>query len=222
MNGESFLREGFMMNRANVLVVDDDKNVRLSLTTNLESAGFMVCVADNGPEAIGIIGSYVKFDIVFLDLELPDMNGMEVLKSLKNLGPELNVVLMTVDGTTEQAAQAMKLGAVDFIRKPFTPEQVRDVAGSIIKRQGFDNVKLNDCRSMVEYAKSLIVKKEFTGAKEWLLKATTVNPSRPEAFGLLGAMLEMEDLPSEAQKMYQAAVTLELPCPNISNLDHTA
>jgi DNA-binding NtrC family response regulator len=209
------------MKKVNVLVVDREKEIRLSLTTNLESAGYLVCMAENGEEDIRIIGSPVKFDIVFLDMKLSGIDGIEVLKRLKELAPELNIVLMIDGDTTGILVQAMKFGVVDFIQKPFTAEQVREIAATVVKRQSFDKSLI--AKHMVEFAKEQIVKKEFVMAKEWLQKATLINPCYPEAFKLLGAILEIEDQKAEAQKMYQIASTLETSCcKDMTDLHHSA
>ncbi|PSQ78112.1 MAG: hypothetical protein BRD37_03575 [Bacteroidetes bacterium QH_8_67_23] len=110
-----------------VLVVDDEKNIRLTLRQVLEEEGLRVDTASDGDDALGKVraASGPDFDLVLLDLRMPGTGGMEVLRQLRETHPELPVVVFTAHGNAENATEAMKLGATDFAAKPFSPRQVR-------------------------------------------------------------------------------------------------
>ena len=129
------------------------------------------------------------YNLVFLDMKLPGMDGMTVLKEIKQIDPHLNVIMMTAYGTIQSAVEAIKLGAIDFLPKPFSPEQVRDLVDQIIKRQSMDFTVINDYQSLLEIAKGLIVKQDFKQAQECLQKSIAIDPTKPNAFNLLGLLV---------------------------------
>lgn len=106
------------------LVVDDEKNIRLTLSRALGSMGLEVETAGGGREALSLLEKH-PFDLVLLDLKMPGMGGLDVLPRLRTLHPDLPVIILTAHGTAHTAVQAMKLGATDFVQKPFTPEEFR-------------------------------------------------------------------------------------------------
>lgn len=190
-----------------ILVTDDEKNIRITLTTLLEACGYEVDGAENGEAAIEM-ASANAYLLVFLDMKMPGMGGIATLKRLKQLHPALNVIMMTAYGTIETAVEAMKLGAVDYIRKPFAPEEIKAMLKRIERRQTMTD-SVRDYGSMVEYAKGLIVKQDFDGAKEWLGKAIALETGKPEAYYLIGVLAEMEAELSQAKVMYRTALAVD-------------
>jgi heterodisulfide reductase subunit A2 len=104
-----------------VLVVDDELVVRDSLKEWLSEEGFSVAMAASGEEALEQLARQA-FDVMLLDIKMPGMDGVEVLKKSKDLFPDLTVVMMTAYATVETAVEAMKIGALDYLIKPFDPE----------------------------------------------------------------------------------------------------
>ncbi|HVP36868.1 MAG TPA: sigma-54 dependent transcriptional regulator [Terriglobales bacterium] len=101
-----------------ILVIDDKESMRQMLAKTLESEGYEVDVARDGE--LGLDKAREKrFDLVLTDLKLPNMDGLSVLTSFKDLDPEISVIVMTAYGTIETAVQAIKQGAFDFLTKPF-------------------------------------------------------------------------------------------------------
>ena len=107
----------------NVLVADDEALIRQSLRSMLSQEGFAVTSAVSGAEAWRLFQSE-RPDVVLLDLVLGDIDGLEVLRRIKQEGPETKVVILSAHGTIERAVSAMKLGAYEFLRKPFELEEV--------------------------------------------------------------------------------------------------
>lgn len=106
-----------------ILIVDDEENIRLSLKGILEDDGYQVLEAANGADAIEIVREEVP-DLMLLDIWMPGMDGIQTLERAKQLFPELTVVMMSGHGTIETAVRATKLGAFDFVEKPFSLEKV--------------------------------------------------------------------------------------------------
>lgn len=118
---------------SNILIVDDEKNIRRSVEMILQNEDYSISLAENGKEAVNVVRDK-KMDLVFLDLLMPDMNGIEVLKQVKEYDPEIVVVMMSGHGTIENAVEAVKLGAYDFIEKPLTKEKVLITAKNALER----------------------------------------------------------------------------------------
>ena len=120
----------------NILVVDDDEVIRDACDQLLSGMKYDIRLAVDGNDGLEKIKKEA-FDIVILDLKMPGLSGMELLKIVKEDNPETIVIVITGYATVESAVEAMKLGAYDFLPKPFTPEELR-----IIVRRATDKRKL--------------------------------------------------------------------------------
>ena len=112
-----------MEDRIRVLVVDDEEVVRLGYRRVLSTDGFRVMAAGNGAEALDLMAGD-RFDVVLLDLRMPGMDGLDVLRAIKERWPESEVVVVTWYPSIETAKEAVKLGAYDYIAKPAVPDVV--------------------------------------------------------------------------------------------------
>jgi len=118
-----------------VLIIDDEENIREMTRLALEAAGYGVGEAASGLEAFAVIGADDAWDAVLLDQKMPGMVGTEVLRRLKVMLPNAPVIMMTAYASVDLAVEAMKLGASDFVRKPMTPEILRNaVAAALAKK----------------------------------------------------------------------------------------
>lgn len=117
-----------------LLVVDDEKIMRDSCSRVLEKEGYMVCVADCGEGAIEAFGRQ-SFDLVLLDLKMPGMKGIETLSRLKEMDPGVTILIMTGYPSIETAVKAIKLGAYDYLTKPFTPDALRIAINRALERR---------------------------------------------------------------------------------------
>ena len=113
-------------NLLNLLIVDDERSVRESCREVATALGFHTSIADSPEHCYRILDS-TNMDVVLLDLRLPVMNGMEVLREIKRRRPDTVVVIMTGFATVQSAVQAMKFGAYDYITKPFNFDELRHV-----------------------------------------------------------------------------------------------
>jgi len=117
-----------------ILIIDDQKLIGSSLKVALEKEGFEVRVAETGAEGIAAVGKN-NVDLVLLDIRLPDINGIEVLKKIKEMDPEIIVIMMTGYGTIENAVLAMKLGAFDYVNKPFKTKTITTILKLALETQ---------------------------------------------------------------------------------------
>src|SRR5690349_18271992 len=104
--------------KIDLMLVDDDPDFRESVARRFMRRGFQVQEAAHGEQALQL-ASLRQFDVIVLDMIMPGMTGIQVLEQLKLTHPECEVILLTGQGTIETAVQAMKLGACDFLTKPF-------------------------------------------------------------------------------------------------------
>jgi two-component system, OmpR family, alkaline phosphatase synthesis response regulator PhoP len=209
------------MENLSILVVDDEKNIRLTMSQALEPLGIPVQTAVNGEEAIQKLHDN-PFRLVFLDLKMPGMDGMEVLRKVKDSWPNTRVIIITAHGSIASAVEAMQLGAVDFIQKPFSPGEIRVLATQVLEREALDERTAVDYGSLIELAKRYITDCDFAKARETARKAIAADPGQPEAYNLLGALLEIRSDWVEAQKFYRAALDIDPTYkPAAANLDRT-
>lgn len=117
---------------AKILVVDDEERIRDACTVVLEEEGYGVASADNGELGLSMIEKE-HFDVILLDLMMPQISGLEVLPQLTASHPDTAVIVITGYATVEHSIEAMKKGAFDFIPKPFSPDQLRTVVAKSIK-----------------------------------------------------------------------------------------
>lgn len=216
------LIERTTMSKERILVIDGEKNIRDSIKKTLTS-DYEVTLAVNGEEGIEIFKDE-KNNLVLLGMELPGMGGNETLAKIKEIEPNASVVMMTGSESVDNAVETMKLGAVDYLRKPFNTNEIEEVVQNVIKRKNteLEEENLNSYGEIVEYAKKGIKKRQFAKAREYLQKAVGMDTTKPEAFNLLGIILEMQDEVLEAQKQYRAALALDSTYkPAQDNLDRT-
>src|SRR5882724_1844598 len=110
---------------ARILVVDDESNIRMMLKLALTHVGHTVETAADGYEGLEKFGNGADWDMVLLDQRMPGLEGLEVLREMRQRSPEARVLMITAFGTIDLATEAMAAGATDFLRKPFTVETLR-------------------------------------------------------------------------------------------------
>ena len=130
-----------MNDKANILIVDDEEVVRLSHLRSLEGTDCNARAAEDGREAINVMEQH-PFDVVLLDLRMPDLDGMDVLKTIKQRWPDSEVVVITGYPSLETAKQAVRLGAFNYLAKPLGPNDVLKAANDAVnqKRWGIRSV----------------------------------------------------------------------------------
>ena len=115
-----------------ILIIDDDAEIRYSLTRVLSSRRWQVVEAASGEQGIAVVKKSPP-DLVFLDIRMGGMSGLEALQHIRSANPKQLVVLMTAFGTAQTAIEAMKYGAFDYIMKPFDPQKVLTLADTALQ-----------------------------------------------------------------------------------------
>jgi DNA-binding NtrC family response regulator len=123
-----------MSDKRKILIVDDDEVVRRSYLRSLESCSCNVEAASNGEEALQAM-EQSPVDVVLLDMRMPGLDGLTVLRTIKQKWPESEVVVITGYPTVDSAKEAVRLGAFDYLAKPVGPQDVINVTDSAITRK---------------------------------------------------------------------------------------
>ncbi|MFZ5907747.1 MAG: sigma-54-dependent transcriptional regulator [Nitrospirota bacterium] len=140
-------------NKGKILIVEDEKSMREILKILLEEENYTVSTVAEGLEGLSSIEKDI-FDLVVTDMKMPGADGFEVLRKVKEISPSTMVIMITAFGTTETAIQAMKLGAYDYIHKPFNIEEIRLTVKKAIEKKRLSE-ELSLLRQKVETAYSL-------------------------------------------------------------------
>jgi len=111
------------MPKGSILVIDDEAEIREGLELLLKTEGYQVTMADTGQSGLARLGER-PYDLLLLDVSLPDRNGIELLKDIRRQNPNLPIVLITAYGSIEMARAAFKSGAMDYITKPWSNDEL--------------------------------------------------------------------------------------------------
>jgi len=126
--------------RGSILIIDDEAILRHSLTRILQGEGHQVTTAASGPEGLDYL-SQQPFDLVYLDIRMPEMSGLEVLRVIHQKFPLVPVVLFTAQPDLNSAIQAMRYGATDYLLKPLSPNTVIGRTNALLEQQEIDRKK---------------------------------------------------------------------------------
>ncbi|MDZ7373437.1 MAG: response regulator [candidate division KSB1 bacterium] len=145
--------------RPDILVVDDELVMRESLKEWLELDGFSVRTAESGVQALELI-TEKRPDVAVVDIKMPGMDGVTLLRKIKELDHSIPVVMITAHATIENAIQSMKDGAYDYIMKPFPPEKLSNVLRKVVEHERLraENIRLQkERRTFLRIAVGILV-----------------------------------------------------------------
>jgi DNA-binding NtrC family response regulator len=199
-----------------IMIVEDEPNVRFVFRTALESDGHMISLLEDGEKALRWL-EREPVDLMLLDLQMPGIGGMEVLRRLRGAGSDVPVVVITAYDSVPNAVEAMKLGAIDFLAKPLTPEALRRVVAEVLERHPSDDPEAVSTsgatarppRDMLSSAKRALNHRLFFRAEALLRTAIKDRPDSAEPWYLLGVLHEVQRKPRAAKEAYQAALRID-------------
>jgi CheY-like chemotaxis protein len=210
------------MQSARILIVDDDANIRTSVRLCLETAGYVVEQAVHGADALEFIHRTAP-ELVLLDLAMPVMDGMTVLAEIRSMFTTQppRVVVMTAHGSVKTAIEAVRLGASDFLEKPFTPDELRQSVASVLHAEistaltppggGYGEV--------LQRVRFALRAGAFREAEKDLMTAGLIADDDPAFLNLAGVLHESHGRAESANRFYQkAAATNRAYAPAQENL----
>lgn len=171
-------------------------------------AGYIVKTAVNGEDALQQLEEQ-SFDLMLLDLKMPGMDGVEVLAQANERHPDVKIIMVTAHGTVDNAVEAMKIGAMDFIQKPFAPQEIRELVAEVLDREGQERADQIDYEISLDLARRSITAGHFDAALEQIKRAIAKDATRPETFNLLGVTYELKHDRRTAMKNYRIALDLD-------------
>lgn len=186
-----------------VLVIDDTKNIRLLLTKCLSYEGYRVTTAEGGKEAIALL-SERNFDLIFLDVRMPEISGTEVLRRLRLLGVSTPVIMTTAFGTVKNAVECTQLGAVAYLQKPFTENKIKQVLAEVMQTKT-EPRSLDDVLRLVE---EHIQSGRYDEAETYLKNVLPTYHLEPKIYLLLARVYEGLGKTAEAEKCLNIAKSL--------------
>ena len=192
-----------------VLIVDDEPNVRLAYRMTLEAERMSVHQANGAAAALEKLAT-TPIDLAILDLRMPEMDGLELLAEMRKRGHSTPTVIITAYGEIPHAVRAMKLGAIDFLQKPLTPEALRGIVGDVFARHTPKALPsrppADDFGTHFSEAQRLINLQTFETAWTHLSRALELSPGSPAALNLAGVLFEMQGDYQRAGKLYERAI----------------
>lgn len=195
-----------------ILVIDNESTHQMPLSQSLKSAGYQVVTVIDRENAWERLEAEA-FDLILLNLKVPERDGMDLLQSIVEWHPEIQVVIISAHATVKEAVEAMKLGAADFIQQPVeyiqnsaSPQEIQEVVHNAL--HAHQNAG-SDYDRLLTKARQFASQYQLVQAMNYVKRAIGADPSRPEALTLLGELEEVAGDRLEALKKYRAAIDLD-------------
>jgi DNA-binding NtrC family response regulator len=187
-----------------VLVVDDTKNIRILLTKCLEVEGYDVSTASDGNTTLEIV-SKKRFDLIFLDVRMPEISGTEVLRQIRKMGVNTPVIMMTAFGTVKNAVDCTQLGAVAYLQKPFTETKIKQVLSEILNF----NQEESNLKNILIHAEEQINNGHFSNAEHLLKNSLSAFFMESKIYLLLSKAYEGLNKSESARKCLDISKSLQ-------------
>ena len=197
------------METKRILVVDDDRGIQQMLRVCLEGSGYAVEQAFDGAQALECIHRQSP-DVVLLDLAMPVLDGMTVLADLRTMLPDAvtRVIVMTAHGSVRSAIQAVRLGAADFLEKPFKPEELRHSVSSVLSDRLPDGSGAG-YGAVLQSVRDALRRGKFIAAEAALMKAGTISDTDPCFMNLAAVLHEAHGRVASARNFYRKALAVD-------------
>lgn len=209
-----------MTDRPRVLLVDDERNLRLTMRAALEGLPVEVDEAADGLSAVASC-ERTEYAALVLDLRMPKLDGLAAMRRIRALRPHLPVLVVTAHGTVDAAVEAMKLGARDFVEKPFDPPRFRGLVAAMLHGDA-PAAGGESAGSLLAAARNALRLGRPAEAAALARRAVAFAPDRPEGFHVLGAAEDLGGDRLRAQVLYRTALALDPTyAPSARNLERS-
>jgi len=192
----------------NILIVDDEAEMRKVLRDALQEENYLIDTADNFRTGFKKIEQQ-EYDLILLDLKLPDIDEIEMLEKMREENIMTPLLIITDYGSIKSNVKAMKLGAVDYLRKSCDPEDVKEQVAEILARKDIEDFDQADYETLILKAKDAINERNFDLAHSFLKRAIIMAENHAEPFNLLGAIAEKKNDKEKAMRLYRASLDID-------------
>jgi DNA-binding NtrC family response regulator len=191
-----------------ILVVDDEKNIRLTVQHSLIAADYEVDTASNGLEGLEQFRKN-HYDLILMDLRMPQINGIEMLREIREHDQKAAAIVITAYLTIDTLLEAFSLGVSDYIRKPFSPNDVRETVKRVLDRESAAEKGASDPSSFLERARRALTDRDLVRSMELTKQAIGANSNSPEAHAFLGMLMHLSGDTSGAEHAFREVLLLD-------------
>jgi len=194
-----------MSNTGKVLIIDDEANLRNTLQRILQKVGCETVGAADGNQALKLL-SVNRFDLIYLDIHLPNIDGIQILKEIRSREPNIPVIILTGYGSLNSSIEALRLGAIDYMLKPFDPEILAAQARMVLEEQVIERRK-REIRDQINILQAELLQLELDSPTELHSKLSTPFPEPQNRFLKLSSFV----IDRQAQRATFGDIVLNLP-----------
>jgi len=192
-----------------ILVVDDEKNIRLTVQHSLIAADYEVDTAANGAEGLERFHEG-HYDLILMDLRMPQMNGIEMLREIREHDKHIAAIVITAYLTIDTLLEAFSLGVSDYIRKPFSPNDVREMVRRVLSRESLDiHGPAAETAPTLEHARKALAEQDLPRALELAKRAVARDSNNPDSQAFLGILQHLNGDVQAAEQSFHEALLLD-------------
>ncbi len=192
-----------------ILVVDDEKNIRLTVQHSLIAADYDVETAANGAEGLDRFRDG-HFDLILMDLRMPQINGIEMLREIREHDKHIAAIVITAYLTIDTLLEAFSLGVSDYIRKPFSPNDIREMVRRVLVRETLDTHSAEaEAAPTIELARKALAEQDLPRALEFAKRAVARDSNNPDSQAFLGILEHLAGDQQAAEQSFHEALLLD-------------
>ena len=192
-----------------ILVVDDEKNIRLTVQHSLIAADYEVDTASNGAEGLERFHDG-HYDLILMDLRMPQMNGIEMLREIREHDKRIAAIVITAYLTIDTLLEAFSLGVSDYIRKPFSPNDIREMVRRVLARESLDTRgPVAETVPTLEHARKALAEQDLPRALELAKRAVVRDSNNPDSMAFLGILEHLNGDVQAAEQSFHEALLLD-------------
>ena len=192
-----------------ILVVDDEKNIRLTVQHSLIAADYEVETAANGAEGLDKFRDG-HYDLILMDLRMPQINGIEMLREIREHDKHIAAIVITAYLTIDTLLEAFSLGVSDYIRKPFSPNDVREMVRRVLGRETLD---IHDAEAeanpSIALARKALAEQDLPRALDFAKRAVARDTNNPDSQAFLGIIEHLSGDYEAAEQSFHEALLLD-------------
>lgn len=200
-------KEVRIVDKKRILIIDNDRGIKKIIRKSLDLDDFEVEQVRSGEEGIKELKTS-NYDLIILNTNLPEIEGVQLLKQIREEDYLMPILITTDFMSVEDAVKVVKLGAIDYLQKPYNIDDIKKQINKIIFSEKTNDDFKNHEETLIK-AKSAIKNRELSYAENILRNACIINNTSPEAFNLLGIIEEYRGDSKQAMKMYRAALDID-------------